>query len=63
MKTKAGGEGEGEKDGGWGKVCFLSRVKETLMVNLAHRQTNVTPRQRSVTPTPLTVHTIPEFPK
>ena len=35
-------EGEGEIDGGGegdsGKVCFLSKAKETLMVNIAPKQ-------------------------
>jgi len=49
------------------KVCFLSRVKDTWLVNFAPRQINLTPRQItllfSVLPSSLTVHTIPEFPK
>jgi len=28
---------------GRGKVCFLYRVKDTLMVNLAPKQNNLTP--------------------
>jgi len=62
-------KGEGEIDGGgewdWGKVCFLSKAKETLMVNLSPKQTNMTPRQTtlfcSALPSLLTVHTIPEI--
>jgi hypothetical protein len=52
-------------DKGTGKLCFLSKAKETLMVNLAPKQTNMTPRQTtllcSALPSPLTVHTIPEI--
>jgi len=51
--------------GGWVRFVSFARVKETLMVNLAPRQTNMTLRQTtlicSVAPSPFTVHTIPEF--
>jgi len=53
-------EGEGEIDGGGeedrGKICFVSKAKETLNVNLAPKQTALL---CSVLPSPLTVHTIP----
>jgi len=64
------GERKGEREingggeGDWGKVCFLFKAKETLMVNLALKQTNMTPRQTtlicSALPSPLTVNTIHE---
>jgi len=62
-------EGEGEINGGgegdWGKTCFLSKAKETLMVNLTTRQINMTPRQITLVcnalPSPLIVHTIPKI--
>jgi len=71
MERKAGGEGGRRKGwwgiGGWGNVSFLSRAKETLIVNLASKQINLTSKQIvllcSTPPFPLTVHTIPEFPK
>jgi len=57
-----------EKDGGrmrLGYISFLSRIKETLMVNLTPRQINLTPQQMKqicrVAPSPLTVHTIPKI--
>ena len=60
----------GEREGGgrgWGKVCFHSRAKEILMVNFTLRQTNLTRRQTAllftVAPSPMTIHTIPEFSK
>jgi len=47
-----GGGREGEIDGGGegdkGKVCFLSKAKETLMVNLAPKQINMTPKQTAL---------------
>jgi len=59
-------EGKGEEGGGgggWGKVCFLSRMKETLMVNVTPRQINLTARQmmqiNRVTSFSLTVCTNP----
>ena len=59
------GEIDGGGEGDYGKVCFLSNAKETLMVNLAPKQTNMTPTQTalicSVLPSPLTVHTITEI--
>ena len=65
---KMGGEGKrDEGGGGWSKICFLSRAKETLMVNLTPKQTNHAPRETAflcnVAPSPFTIHTIPEFPK
>jgi len=52
---------------GWGKVCFLSKAKETLIVNLAPKQTNMIPIQTTllciVSPSPLPVHKILEFPQ
>jgi len=61
-------------EGGSYWVRFVSRVKETLMVNLAPKetnlapiQTNMTPRQTmllcSALPSLLTVRIIPEFSK
>ena len=55
-------------------VRFVSRVKETLMVILAPKQTNLVPRQTNMTPrqtallcsalpSPLTLHIILDFPK
>jgi len=56
----------GEK-GDWGKICFLFKVKETLMINLAPKQTNMAPRQIALLcnalSSQLIVYTIPEFPK
>jgi len=58
-----GREKEGERTG----ARFVSGAKETLMVNLAPRYINLTPRQTvllcSAVSSPLTVHTIHEFPK
>jgi len=62
-----GGEVEGGSRKGWwgrgyGKVYFLSREKETLMVNFAPRQTNLTHKKTAcVSSSSLTVHTILEF--
>jgi len=61
-------EGEGERDGGGGYcVRFVSRAKETLMVNLAPILINLTPKQTvllcNALPSPLTVHTNLEFPE
>ena len=54
-----------EGEGGWGKVCFLSTTKKTLMVNITPKQINLTPKQMVpiciVAPTPLIVHTIPKL--
>ena len=48
MVQENGGEGdEHGGGGGWGKVCVLSRAKETLIVNLTSRQINLTSRQMS----------------
>ena len=50
---------------GWGKVCFLSRTKETMMVNLTPKKTNLTLIKMtflfSVTPSSLAIPTIPEI--
>jgi len=35
------GEIDGGGDGDWGKICFLFKVKETLIVNMTPRQTTL----------------------
>ena len=64
------GEGRGKekemlRGGGGTRVRFVSRVKQTLTVNLTPKQTNLALRQTvffcSALPSLLTVHTNPEF--
>jgi len=57
-----GNEKNIERQGGWGKACFLFRANETLIVNLTLSHINHTLRQTyqvcKMTPSILTVHTI-----
>jgi len=46
-------------EGSWGNVCFLSRAKETLKVNLMPKMINFTPKQ--MVPCLLPIHTIPKM--